>query len=181
MNPVSPETLRGRRGICVQREGGFGRTRAAKQTAETKKLKDSPRPVVARLWEGHPGQEPLEGLTKQQGLAGEAGEALRWLRQSSEAEGLGRISGTDAKLKEVFSKGQLPSKRLLHWIAPGPEIPTVDTPLNEVTGGPWTGGYVTWWVTHHHLERANRPRASGRPKGKLGESVKWGLGESEAA
>ena len=127
MNPVSPETLRGRRGICVQREGGFGRTRAAKQTAETKKLKDSPRPVVARLWEGHPGQEPLEGLTKQQGLAGEAGEALRWLRQSSEAEGLGRISGTDAKLKEVFSKGQLPSKRLLHWIAPGPEIPTVDS------------------------------------------------------
>lgn len=91
------------------------------------------------------------------------------------------ISGTDAKLKEVFSKGQLPSKRLLHWIAPGPEIPTVDTPLNEVTGGPQTGGCVTWWVTHHHLERANRPRASGRPKGKLGESVKWGLGESEAA
>lgn len=90
------------------------------------------------------------------------------------------ISGTDAELKEDFSKGHLPSRRLLHWIAPGPEIPTLDTPLNEVTGGPGTGGYVTWWVTHHHLERANRPRVSRRPKGKLGESVKWGLGESEA-
>ena len=91
------------------------------------------------------------------------------------------ISGTDTKLKEVFSKGHLPSKHLLHWIAPGAETSTVDTPLNEVTGGPRTGGHVIWRVTHQHLERANRPRASGRAKGKLGECVKWGLGETEAA
>lgn len=76
------------------------------------------------------------------------------------------ILGTDTKLKEVFSKGHLPSKHLLHWIAPGSEISTVDSPLNEVTGGPWTGGLVpggsliTIWREQTGLELQGGPRAS---------------------